>query len=90
MEPTILVNDEHIGDTAEMMTSPDYKERFKAEYIQLTIRISKLAKMLADWVDGELDFTPTCPFELLRAQLSAMQVYRYTLIERAKLEGIEL
>ena len=35
-----------LKDTAEMMTSEDYKERFKAEYAQACIRYQKLAAML--------------------------------------------
>lgn len=30
-----------LRDTAEMMNSADYKERFKAEYYQLKIRYGK-------------------------------------------------
>ena len=33
-----------LKDTAEMMNSKDYKERFKAEYAQLVIRYDKLQK----------------------------------------------
>ena len=31
-----------LDDTAEMMSSPDYKERFRAEYCQVAIRYHKL------------------------------------------------
>lgn len=79
-----------LQDTAEMMTSPDYKERFKAEYFQLEIRIGKLDNMLDRLAHGKLDFKPTCPGDLLEAQLNAMKAYHYFLRERAKLEGIEL
>lgn len=50
-----------LKDTVEMMNSDDYKERFKAEYYQLEIRVNGLKKMLYKWDNGELDFTPTCP-----------------------------
>ena len=33
-----------LKDTIEMMTSNDYKERFKAEYYQAKIRYEKLKK----------------------------------------------
>lgn len=33
-----------LKDTIEMMTSEDYKERFKAEYYQTKIRYEKLKK----------------------------------------------
>ena len=79
-----------LKDTAPMMESSDYKERFKAEVYQLDIRIGKLANMLSSWTAGELNFQPTCPYDLLDSQLNSMKVYRHFLIERAKLEGIEL
>lgn len=79
-----------IKDTIHLMTSDDYKERFKAELIQLDIRISKLAGMLSAWDTGNLGFTPTCPYALLEAQLNTMKTYAFILRERAELEGIEL
>lgn len=79
-----------LRDTAEMMNSPDYKERFKAEVIQLDIRIGKLANMLSAWAAGELKFQPTCSYDLLEAQLNSMKVYRHFLSVRAEIEGINL
>ena len=38
-----------IKETAAMMCSEDYKERFKAEYYQLLIRYNKLRHMLIMW-----------------------------------------
>lgn len=35
-----------LKQTVEMMNSADYKERFKAEYMQVVIRYKKLANML--------------------------------------------
>ena len=35
-----------LNDTVELMTSEDYKERFKAEYLQLKIRVEGLRKVL--------------------------------------------
>lgn len=34
-----------LKDTIELMNSSDYKERFKAEYLQVKIRYDKLHKM---------------------------------------------
>lgn len=76
--------------TVEMMTSTDYKERFKAEYYQLKIRYAKLMKMLEQWDNGELDFTPDCPRSLYTLQVRAMHDYLAVLEARAKIEGIEL
>ena len=50
-----------LKDTISMMTSNDYKERFKAEYYQVKIRHEKLVAMVNKWDSGELNFVPTCP-----------------------------
>jgi len=41
-----------LADTAEMMMSEDYKERFRAEYGQVAIRHQKLKAMLEKWDKG--------------------------------------
>mgnify|MGYP003305628671 CR=1 FL=1 len=38
-----------LKDTIAGMTSPDYKERFKAEYQQVKIRYTKLKALLNKW-----------------------------------------
>lgn len=56
-----------LKDAVDLMTSEDYKERFKAEYIQTKIRYESLYKMLTKWEAGTLDFTSTCsPILLLK------------------------
>ena len=77
-------------DTVDLMMSEDYKDRFVAEYAQLAIRRERLAAMLHKYDHGTLDFTPTCPIELLREQLDAMEDYMSILEKRAILEGIDL
>ena len=84
------MNKLELKDTKEMMTSTDYKERFKAEYYQLEIRYGKLNTMLFMWDKGELDFEPTCPREIYDRQQKVMREYLEVLVERAELEGIEL
>lgn len=82
-----------IGDltqTVEMMTSSDYKERFKAEYYQLEYRTRKLEKMLNDWDEGKLTFEPKCSYELLDHQCYLMSEYMDVLEQRAKIEDIKL
>ena len=79
-----------LKDTIEMMQSADYKERFKAEYQQTKIRYNKLHNMLVKADAHTLDFTPTCPLELLRDQKAAMGKYLYCLEVRAEIEGITL
>ena len=79
-----------LKDTVEMMNSPDYKERFKAEYLQTKIRYQKLHRMCIKYEAGTLDFTPTCSLELLKEQKAAMGRYLGCLEVRAEIEGIEL
>lgn len=83
-------NKYELKDTIEMMNSPNYKERFIAEYVQLNIRTNKLQNMIDKWERNELDFTPSCPYELLAYQLDVMTQYRNCLIQRAEIEGIDL
>lgn len=79
-----------LKETVEMMTSADYKERFKAEYYQLVIRYQKLITMVEKWDSGKLDFKPTCPRHIYEKQLKAMVSYISVLVTRAEIEGIEL
>jgi hypothetical protein len=79
-----------LKDTIELMQSEDYKERFKAEYHQVNIRITKLCAMLDKWDKGELNFTPTCPRSIYDGQSKAMNEYLACLEARAAMEHIEL
>ena len=79
-----------LKDTVEMMNSADYKERFKAEYLQLEIRVNGLRNMLKKYKDGTLTFKPSCSYDLLNGQLKAMELYATYLDERAEIEGIDL
>lgn len=77
-------------DTAIMMLSDDYEERFKAEYWQLKIRYERLYIMSVRWDRGYLDFESECPRSLYTLQLDAMKQYLTVLEARAKIEGINL
>lgn len=79
-----------LKDTINLMTSDDYKERFKAEYYQVKIRLEKLYEMLVKYDAGTLGFTPDCSIQLLKDQLSIMRDYLYALQVRAEIEHIEL
>lgn len=70
------------------MQSPDYKDRFKAEYYQNKIRYDKLVVMLDNW--NNLKFTPTCPESTYLLQLEFMRKYIAVLELRAIAEGIVL
>ena len=79
-----------LAATAEMMTSPDYKQRFVAEYVQTKIRYDKLHAMLVKADAGTLEFTPTCPLDLLKEQAAHMGRYLYCLEVRAQIEDVTL
>ena len=76
--------------TVELMTSEDYKDRFKAEYHQAKIRYDKLDAMTVKYEAGTLPFKPSCPLDLLLKQKTFMGNYIRTLKIRAEIEGIEL
>ncbi|MGN1370157.1 MAG: crAss001_48 related protein [Aristaeellaceae bacterium] len=77
-------------ETVEPMLSVDYKERFRAEYMQTKYRYDKLHSMVVRYEAGTLDFKPTCSIELLKQQKSAMGRYLYCLEVRAQVEHIKL
>lgn len=79
-----------LKDTVTLMNSEDYKDQFKAEYLQTKIRCEKLHTMLVKKEAGVLDFTPTCPDINLKQQERAMNDYLKTLEVRAAIEGIDL
>lgn len=79
-----------MGMTVDLMSSEDYKDRFKAEYFQTSIRYYKLYRTLIKMEAGTLDFTPSCPKEILEDQLYYMNEYLRVLRIRAEVEGIDL
>ena len=79
-----------LKDTVEMMNSEDFKERFKAEYYQLSLRLDGLTSMLIKWENNMLDFEPKCSKETLENQVIFMQGYMNILRLRAEIEEIEL
>lgn len=95
-----------LKDTIPMMTSADYKERFKAEFHQIRIRYAKLSEIIKKWdaynntyymlatmrptLEQELGFKPSCSLGILKQQQSAMSAYLNILGVRAAIEGIDL
>lgn len=79
-----------LRDTIPGMLSPDYKERFTAEYKQLSIRALKLEIFVDNYRNGRLSFKPTRNIELLEQQLDIMKAYIAVLEERAKIEGVNV
>lgn len=84
------VTEMELKDTVELMNSNDYKERFKAEYLQTKIRYDKLHKMTVKYEAGTLNFEPSCPLEILKEQKSYMGNYLRMLEIRAEIEKIDL
>ena len=84
------IKNEELAKTCEGMVSPDYKERFKAEYVQLKNRLEGLKRMLKAWDDGKLSFTPTCPRTIYDDQVKGMELYFKVLAQRATIEKVEV
>lgn len=85
-----LVGIRPLNDTALLMVSTDYKDRFKAEYIQLKTRLKSLKTMLQNWDKELLTFIPSCPRSTYNLQLEYMKKYLAVLEARAKIEDIKL
>lgn len=79
-----------LKDTVELMNSEDYKDQFKAEYMQTRIRYNKLHAMLVKLEAGTLDFKPACSSRVLAEQKRYMSEYLRVLEVRAQIEGIQL
>lgn len=79
-----------LNETVALMQSADYKERFRAEYMQTKIRYDKLHEMLVKYKAGTLTFTPSCSYELLSEQAGHMGRYLNCLEVRAQIEKIDL
>lgn len=84
------IKNKELAETAKLMVSSDYKDRFRAECIQLENRYYGLKKMVESWDAGTLSFTPTCPREIYDEQLAAMRAYMKVLTERAHIENIPI
>ena len=79
-----------LKDTIELMTSPDYRERFVAEYVQTIIRRNGLYRMLIRYKAKVLDFEPKSDISVLEDQLYYMDNYIEQLHIRAEQEHIYL
>ena len=83
-----------LEETVKLMESSDYRERFKAEYLQTKIRYEKLKKfnnrIEAAEVMNQEGPQHNCPSFLLKEQQRAMGENLHILEIRAEIEGIEL
>lgn len=73
-----------LKDTVWMMESNDYRLRLQAEYLQLKIRLIKLASALS------LMNTYTKQYQLMKTQHNVMLQYQTILLARLEDEGINL
>lgn len=79
-----------LKDTIELMTSSDWKDRFKAEYLQTKIRYEKLHALIVKREVGELDFLTPIPLDSWKTQANHMGLYLYELEKQAVIHHIEL
>ena len=90
----------NLNDTIDLMNSPDYRDRFVAEYIQTKIRYEKL-KAFNTKIEaaGRTDYKSEgrvpmpkhdCPADLLIQQQRVMGEYLHILEVRALIEDIDL
>lgn len=81
-----------LEDTANLMKSADYKERFAAEYSQVKIRYEKLKAFCNKIEVAEMMGTESpkhdCPLALLREQQKYMGMYLSVLEKRAIIEDV--
>lgn len=77
-----------LSDTVCLMNSNDWKDRFKAEYIQARIRLSKLEDAINNAHDiATLD---SMQIPLMLKQRDAMESYLSCLEKRASIADIDL
>lgn len=79
-----------LKDTVDLMNSDNYKDRFKAEYLQTKIRYEKLHNMVIKYEAGTVNFEPTCDISKFEDQLYYMGNYLKVLEVRAEIEKIDL
>lgn len=73
-----------LSDTIELMQSDNYRERLRAEYWQLVIRMERLRRAI---VEG---FFMDDYIQELKPQFDIMRKYKHILEKRAIAESIDL
>ena len=79
-----------LKDTIFLMTSKDYKDRFKAEFYQTKIRYNKLKQSLDNIIKDNLSSETYRSILILELQAQCMKNYLDILVSRAINEGIEI
>lgn len=71
-----------LKDTVELMLSDDFRDRLKAEYEQLNIRIQKLEAAIEYWTKDKNKLSRPVYLPLFRRQLRYMKGYQKVLKHR--------
>lgn len=77
-------------DSINLMTDPDVRVRFIAEYIQICVRYRELSRVLIKFETKTLEQQLRCPMNLLAMMKSTMENYIHQLEVRAEFEGVKL
>lgn len=75
-----------LAESAKQMFSHDYKERLKAEYVQISIRTNNLMDTISHRREK---FTPL-QLDLIQEQLKGMIAYKNALEMRLTIENIDI
>lgn len=74
----------------QYLTSSDWQDRVRGEYLLLKDKVKKLGTMLQKYSSGTLDFKPNCSLEILTMQYNTMNNYLNILELRMNIEHIEI
>ena len=87
--PTFLKSENASKPWFALQSSLDWKDRLKAEYLQLKDRLEKLRRTLTKIDAGTIDFKGKTTIPVLLTQEKHMTNYLHTLEVRMELEGID-
>ena len=78
-----------LKDTVNLMLSDDWRDRLKAEHLQLTIRLHNLSAFINAANRGEKQYNSEREKFAMKKQYRAMVEYTIALEHRMKFAGIE-
>ena len=79
-----------LSEITKLMLDGDYRNRFRAEYYHVKLRLSNLKAVLKLWDSNKLNFKPDCPRSIYNLQLKAMEDYLAVLEARAAIEHVDI
>ena len=80
----------NLSEISTLMLDSDYRNRFRAEYYHVKVRLNNLKAVLKLWDENKLDFKPDCPRSIYNLQLHAMEDYLAVLEARAAIEKVDI